>query len=142
MTRQLPRIGVLVVLVTATVLLAGCVERRVKITTEPPGALVLVNDEEVGISPVSFSFVWYGDYDLMFRKPGYKTLKTHARVNAPWYQLPPFDLVAETMVPVMITDSQELPPFVLEPEPKPVLADVVGRAVQMRERALFESGGE
>ena len=103
---------------------------------------MIVNDEEVGVSPVTFSFVWYGDYDLLFRKPGYKALKTHAHVNPPWYQLPPFDIVAETMVPVMITDNQELPTFVLEPEPKPVIADVVSRALQMRAQASPQGGGE
>jgi hypothetical protein len=116
----------------------GCVERTAKIQTQPPGALVIVNDEEVGVSPVKFSFLWYGDYDIILRKPGYATLKTHYQLNAPWYQWPPIDLVAETMVPVMIHDEQVIPPFTLEPEAAPSAADVVERAVELRDRALFE----
>lgn len=117
-------------------LAAGCVERTVRITTDPPGALVIVNDEEVGVSPVKFSFLWYGDYDLIFRKPGYKTLKTHYRIDAPWYQWPPIDLVTETMIPTTIRDERELPTFVLEPAETPLVEDVVARAVELRDRTL------
>jgi hypothetical protein len=117
----------------------GCVERTMKIQTRPPGALVIVNDEEVGVSPVKFSFLWYGDYDIILRKAGYQTLKTHYRVDAPWYQWPPFDLVAETMIPTMIRDEHELPPFALEPAETTGVADVVERATELRERALHEA---
>ncbi len=116
--------------------LSGCVERTVKIETDPPGALVYVNDEQVGVSPVKFSFLWYGDYDLIFRKPGYRTLKTHQVITAPWYQIPPIDLVAET-VPWTIRDEHILPTFKLEQEPSPVVAEVVDRSLELRDRALF-----
>ena len=119
-------------------LVGGCVERRMKIQTDPPGALVVVNDEEVGISPVTFSFLWYGDYDIILRKPGFQTLSTHYRVKAPWYQWPPFDLVAETMVPARICDEHVLPTFELEPATTPMVSDVVQRAAELRNRALNE----
>ena len=116
----------------------GCVERTARIETDPPGALVIVNDEEVGVSPAKFSFLWYGDYDIILRKPGYQTLKTHCRVDAPWYEWPPIDLVAETMIPTMIRDEHVLPTFALEPAVEPTVSDVVERATELRERALFE----
>ncbi len=118
--------------------LGGCVERTARIQTDPPGALVIVNDEEVGTSPVKFHFLWYGDYDIILRKAGYKTLKTHYRLQPPWYQYPPFDLIAETLVPTMIRDEHVLPTFVLEPAEEPATLDVVQRAVELRERALFQ----
>lgn len=127
--------------VLAAVLLAvcgGCVERTLKIQTDPPGALVTVNDEEVGVSPVKFSFLWYGDYDIILRKAGYQTLKTHYRVDAPWYEWPPFDLVAETLVPAQIRDEHDLPTFMLEPSETPAVQDVVERAEELRERGLHE----
>ena len=92
-------------LAVAFVAISGCVERTMKITTQPPGAIVIVNDEEVGVSPVKFAFTWYGDYDLMFRKEGYQTLKTHHRVEAPWWQWPVFDLITETMIAGTIRDQ-------------------------------------
>lgn len=121
-----------------TVLAAGCVERTARIETDPPGALVTVNDEEVGVSPVKFSFLWYGDYDIILRKPGYETLKTHHQINAPWYQYPPFDIFAECVVPAMIRDEHVLPTFVLEPAEEPAVADIVSRAVELQGRALYE----
>jgi hypothetical protein len=117
---------------------AGCVERILKIRTDPPGAIVLVNDEQAGVTPLKVSFLWYGDYDLIFRKEGYQTLKTSYRVDAPWYQWPPFDLIAETLVPGTIRDERELPTFVLAPAEPPAVGEVVERAVEMRDRALYE----
>lgn len=131
-----------VVMLTACVLLSaticGCVERTMKIETSPPGALVIVNDEEVGVSPVKFSFLWYGDYDLTFRKPGYQTLHTHYQIDAPWYQYPPFDLVAETMIADTIHDDRVLPTFSLEPAAAPPVEQVIERATELRDRAYGE----
>jgi hypothetical protein len=127
------RIGLMVALLPAV----GCVERTAKIQTNPPGAIVIVNDEEVGVSPVKFNFLWYGDYDLILRKPGYQTLKTHYRLDAPWYEVPPFDLVAETLVPATLRDEHVLPTYALEPTEKPDVAQIVERAVDLRDRALF-----
>ena len=135
------RTGALLPTVLISLLLTaigGCVERRMKIETDPPGALVIVNDEEVGVSPVAFSFLWYGDYEIILRKPGYQTLHTHYRVNAPWYEWPPIDLVAEVMVPVQISDEHILPTFTLEPAKPPLVSDVVERAVELRNRALSD----
>jgi hypothetical protein len=117
---------------------AGCVERTMKIQTRPPGALVIVNDEEVGVSPVKFSFLWYGDYDIILRKQGYQTLKTNHRVNPPWYQVPPFDLIAETMIIGTLHDDHVLPPFTLQETETPTAREVVERAEELRGRALLE----
>ena len=117
--------------------LVGCVERTMKIQTDPPGALVIVNDEEVGVSPVKFSFLWYGDYDIMLRKRGFETLKTHYRVHAPWFQIPPIDLLAETMIPGTLHDDHVLPTFTLQKAEMPTVSEVVDRAVELRDKALF-----
>jgi hypothetical protein len=132
------RIVPLGVLIACFALLNGCVERTMKIRTNPPGALVIVNDEEVGVSPVKFSFLWYGDYEIILRKPGYQTLKTHFKVNAPWWQYPPFDLVAETLIAGTIRDEHELPPFDLQPTPPTTPQELVGRATDMRGQAVFQ----
>ncbi len=119
---------------------AGCVERTARVQTQPPGALVTVNDEEVGISPVKFSFQWYGDYEIILRKPGYQTLRTNYRIVPPWYQWPPFDFVAEVLWPGMIRDERVLPTFELTPTTQPKIADLVNRAVEMRADALSARG--
>ncbi len=117
---------------------AGCVERTARIKTHPTGALVTVNDEERGVSPVKFDFLWYGDYDIIIRKPGYKTLKTHYRIDAPWYEWPPLDVFAEVLVPTMIHDQRQLPTFELEPAEAPNREEVLERATELRDRAIYE----
>ena len=77
---------------TAAIILGGCVERKLTINTQPQGALVTLNDEEIGTSPVTVSFEWYGDYDVRISKEGFETLKTHRNLKAPWYDNFPFDL--------------------------------------------------
>ena len=70
----------------------GCVEREMTITSEPAGALVFVSDVEIGRTPVTIPFTWYGDYDIILRHDGYETKKTHAKINPPIYEIPPLDL--------------------------------------------------
>ena len=118
--------------------LGGCVERTMKIDSDPQGARVFVNDEEVGVTPVKFSFLWYGDYDILLRKEGFGTLKAHHRVNRPWYRYAPIDLIAECLVPTTIKDEHILPTYQLEPERAPPIEEVVERAVQARDEALYE----
>ena len=120
-------------------LLMGCVERNAKVRTSPPGALVVVNDEEVGVTPVKFSFLWYGDYEILIRKPGYETLRTQYRIDAPWYQWPPFDVFAEALVPFTIRDEHVLPTYELAPITTPTPAELTERATEMRDRALYEA---
>jgi hypothetical protein len=76
---------------------SGCVERKLTIVTEPPGALVTLNDEEIGTSPVTVGFEWYGDYSVRISKDGYQTLITHQKLKRPWCDIVPFDLVADTL---------------------------------------------
>ena len=89
------------------VVAAGCVERNLTINTNPAGAQVFLNDEEIGVSPVTASFNWYGDYNITIRKQGCETLQTHRKLQAPWYDLFPFDFLTQILYPGRIIDSRE-----------------------------------
>ena len=93
----------------------GCVERTITVQSDPAGALVYLNEEEIGRTPVKRDFSWYGTYSVAVRKPGYLSIKTKADVPPPFYQWPPFDLIAE-LIPFEITDSHELN-YTLELQP-------------------------
>lgn len=112
--------------------LAGCVERVMQLESDPPGALVHLNGEEAGRTPMRKNFLWYGTYDVELRKEGYRTQTARTRVWAPWWQIPPIDLLAE-IIPLPLRDNQVVR-YVLEPvsgrQTDPVR--VVERAVQMR----------
>ncbi|HXE55781.1 MAG TPA: PEGA domain-containing protein [Tepidisphaeraceae bacterium] len=85
----------------------GCVERFLTVQSNPPGALVYMNDIEVGRTPLTKRFTWYGTYEVEVRKEGYQTLRTATPVIAPWWQWMPFDLGAE-LFPAMLDDHHTL----------------------------------
>jgi hypothetical protein len=89
------------------VLGTGCVQRTLTVKTEPEGALLYLNGTEVGRTPVTRDFTWYGVYDVTLRKEGFQTLTTRGKVIAPWWQWPPIDLFAE-MVPLRLRDEKHL----------------------------------
>ncbi len=101
---------------------AACVRRTVSITSEPSGALVLLNDREIGRTPVTAEITYYGEYDLQLRLDGHAPLDTSATAKAPpWDWIGP-DLVAE-LLPIELVSRNEWH-FVLEPrrdDPEAVL---------------------
>lgn len=119
--------------------LAGCVERKLTIRTVPDGATVVLNDQEVGKSPVTVPFTWYGDYDVVCRKERFAAERTHVKLDAPWYELPVVDLFSECLVPVTIRDYRERT-IELRPESVPSAAELLQRAGEMRDRALAPDG--
>jgi hypothetical protein len=91
----------------ALILLVGCVERKLTINTEPQGAKVILNDQEIGVSPVTVPFNWYGDYWVRISKDGYETLNTHRELKSPLHDHLPFDFVAQILYPGQIVDAYE-----------------------------------
>jgi len=85
----------------------GCIERRLQVNTSPQGARVILNDEQIGLSPVTTTFLWYGDYTVRITKLGYQTLMTHRALKAPWYDTFPFDFVIQVLWPGRIVDTYE-----------------------------------
>ncbi|HCO92468.1 MAG TPA: hypothetical protein DIU00_00710 [Phycisphaerales bacterium] len=100
-------LAVSVVSLLLLTVLAGCVERELTINTKPQGAVVALNDEEIGVSPVTVNFKWYGDYCVRISKEGYETLDTHRELKGPWYDYFPFDFFAQIVNPNRIVDSYE-----------------------------------
>ena len=76
---------------------SGCVRRTIRITSDPTGALVWLNDREVGRTPVEVDFVHYGTYDVRLALEGYEPLSTGGRAKAPLWDAPGLDLVAEAI---------------------------------------------
>ena len=75
----------------------GCVQRTISITSEPKGALVYLNDVEVGRTPVTVPFTFYGVYDVRMEAEGYQPLWTKQKAKAPWWETPGVDLLAEAV---------------------------------------------
>ncbi len=125
--------------VLMAVLVSGCggVRRELTINTQPTGSLVTLNDEEIGLSPVTVSFNWYGDYSVRISKPGFETLNTHRDLKAPWYDMFPFDFIASFCWPAKTTDSYEWS-FELKPYEEPARDDLLQAAQRLKTEALAE----
>jgi hypothetical protein len=95
-------------------LLGGCVERRYVVTTDPPGAMVLVDGKPLGASPADDHFIYYGDREFTLIKDGYQTMKVKQKFHKPWYQYIGLDFISENLVPWHIEDVQRFH-YCLEP---------------------------
>ena len=91
------RLAVKLVWVGVLGVLGGCAQRTLTINSEPSGALVYLNGEEVGRTPLMYDFMFYGDYGVVLRMDGYETLKTHRNLKAPVYMWAPLDLFSELL---------------------------------------------
>lgn len=159
----------------------GCVQRTITITSNPTGALVHLNDEEVGRTPLTVPFTFYGTYDVRVAyddarwmtlpeaqkalgvnesrlreliddqridvrtddddheqvRIGYKTLWTKQPADAPWWEAPGPDLIAE-MIPG--GRSELYWHFDLQPAPTADATALINHAKQMR--SLTQGAGQ
>ncbi len=126
------RIGILVLVLAAC--MGGCLERKMHITSEPEGALVIISDVERGRTPLTLPFTWYGDYDIMLRRDGYETLVAHAKLTPPAHEVVPFDLFAE-IAPWTFRDDRYLH-FKMEKLEPLSDAALLEKADKLRERTI------
>jgi hypothetical protein len=127
------------VIVCGVMLLAGCVERKLTIVTEPEQAVVWLNDEEIGVTPVTINFNWYGDYNVRIEKPGYDILNTHQLLKRPAHDVFPLDFFAEVLWPGTIEDSYTWT-FQLQPYQQASADELIEQANDMRDQANNELG--
>jgi hypothetical protein len=114
--------------------LSGCVEQILTVKTDPPGAVIYMNNQLLGSTPLDKDFTWYGNYQVEIRKDGYEAIKTHKWIKAPWWNWPPFDLLAE-LGPWHVRDHKVLT-YKLTPSTQTVTAPgpLMERAVQMEKQ--------
>ncbi|NQT16688.1 MAG: PEGA domain-containing protein [Planctomycetes bacterium] len=112
----------------------GCVRRRMTIRSNPPGAKVYVDDYEIGTTPISRNFTYYGTRKIRLVKDGYETLTVMQPVPPPWYQIPPLDFVSETLSPGEHHDRRTLS-YQLTPQRVVPSEQLLARAEDLRTRA-------
>ena len=124
------------VVMTAAVILGGCVERKLTINTEPQGALIVLNDEEIGTSPVTVAFNWYGDYSVRINKEGYQSLNTHKVLEQPRKDKFPFDFYYEVLTAKKYVDEYEWT-FALAPYKPASREELLKAAKAVKEQAAL-----
>jgi hypothetical protein len=126
------RSKLLIAILLVCVVSSGCVRRRLTIRSNPLGAKVYIDDQQIGTTPVSTSFLYYGTRKIQLVKDGYATLTVKQKFSPPWYQVPPLDFVTENLVPHELRDER-IVEFELEPQPIVPTAELMERAEQLRD---------
>ncbi len=127
-----PSILALVWIGVSIICASGCVERTITITSQPPGALVWLNDREIGRTPVDVEFLYYGTYDVRLALDGYESLMTRGDAVPPLWDNVGLDFVAE-----MIPGAQSHVQWHFELAPADDDAEkLIQRAQELRQRAL------
>jgi len=125
----------LALVLAAMLLPTGCVRRRLAVRSNPPGALVFVDNQQIGTTPCSVDFTYYGTREIRLVKPGYETLTVNQPIPTPWYEIPPIDFVSENLVPSKILDHRTAS-FEMQPQLIVPTEQLVDRANQLRQVTL------
>ncbi len=122
---------------------AGCVTRTITVKTNPSNALVYIDSELEGESPVTIPFTYYGTRKIMIEKRDGEGRLTHERmtafekIKAPLYNIFPLDFFSEILWPREIKDDHILsydlvklnPPSIKEQQEK-----LLKNAEELRQR--------
>lgn len=98
----------LIPVVILTVLMTGCVERKLSIRTEPSGARAYMDYDLKGQTPVEVDFTHYGSRFVRLEKRGYRTTLSTFDIDPTWYSYFPINFFTEVLYPFTITDRREL----------------------------------
>lgn len=114
--------------------LIGCVHRRLTINSNPAGALVRIDGEDVGYTPTSVDYTWYGTREVQLLKDGYETQTHMIDVSPPWYQRFPLDFISDNFLGTHVRDHRR---FDLRMQPRQAdnSDDVVERGRSLRSEA-------
>ncbi len=136
-TRSPRRLRPLICLMLMMAMVApGCVRRRMLIRSQPAGATVYVDDQEIGMTPVSVEFTYYGTRKVQLIKDGYETLTVKQAFFPPWYQFPVLEFVSETLSPWEHRDEHVLD-FQMEPMQILPADRLLERAQELRTNASY-----
>jgi hypothetical protein len=128
------RTGLLVLALAMGLLSAGCVTRRVLITSEPSGATVFYNGQPIGTTPVDMTFTYYGIHRFRLERDGCEPADFERPLYAPWFQWFGVDFLTENFVPYNFRDRQvlhfDLPPARAYPHEQ-----IRARATELQEQA-------
>ncbi len=112
---------------------AGCVTRRFTVNSNPPGARVIVDDKyDVGVTPASFEYTYYGTRKITLIKDGYETLTVMESIPPPVYDIFPVEFFTENFIPYEFRDERSVN-FDLKPQRIVPREELLRSAEQLRQ---------
>jgi hypothetical protein len=95
----------------SSAMLGGCVLRSLTIDSQPSGAIVYLDDELIGETPVTAPFTYYGTRKITLEKVDaegrliYERKIVYEKIKPPYYQILPLDFFAELIIPAKLKDE-------------------------------------
>lgn len=99
--------------------------------SNPEGALVMLDRQPIGHTPVAVPVTYYGTREIQIEMDGYQTKKVKHRFAPPWYQIPPLDFITDNFWPREIRDDRVVD-FQLTPSSSVDENFLLDRASQLR----------
>jgi len=142
---RLPAAFALFAVAAAVVAAGGCVERKMMIRSDPPGAVITLDGERLpDRTPAEVPFDFGGTRGVTLSAPGYRLCEATAEVEDPWFTYFPLDVFAQFLWPGTIEDVQTFD-FALERygSASPEMKDAAKRKLdELKRRAeSFRAGG-
>jgi hypothetical protein len=125
---------------TVAVLTSCAAKRELVVLSDPPGAIVRLDERIVGMTPYHHPFEEYGSRRLTLYRTGYRTLSELVKLKPPWYAYFPLDYISEVLIPIGWHDTHEFR-FTLEPDTTPMVEPDVTPVLERAER-LRRAGPE
>lgn len=119
------------VLVFIVILISGCAEHRILITSEPSGARVYLDGQDKGLTPASVPFTFYGRRELTIEKNGYQTYKSIIPIKAPILQVFPLDIMM-LLIPYPFVDNHAFY-FIMEKQGKTDIKKAIERMDRLKD---------
>src|SRR6476620_5351559 len=124
-----------VLVVTIALPAYATVRRRLNVNSNPQGALVYVDNQQVGVTPCSVDFTYYGTREIRLIKPGFETLTVNQPIPTPWYEYVGLDFISENLVTTKIRDNRTVN-YNLAPQLLVPTQELIDRGNQLRQDTL------
>lgn len=94
-----------------------------------------VDGRDIGYTPASVDFTWYGTREVQLLKDGYETRTEMVNIPAPWYQIFPLDFFSDNFLGTHTSDRRDFS-FQMQPRRTDLSTDVIQRGRSLRSEAM------
>ena len=94
-----------------------------------------IDGKDVGYTPTSIDYTWYGTREVQLLKDGYETQTQLIDINPPWYQRFPLDFFSDNFLGTHIRDHRRYD-LQMQPRQQDNAQNVIQRGRSLRSDAL------